>query len=110
MRIISPFALAAALAVSLSGAAMAQVDESAAMDLAKKSKCTKCHAADKKKDGPAYKETAAKYKGKADAEDKIFKHITTGPKIKVDGKEEEHEKAKGSDAEIKNLVKYILSR
>jgi ubiquinone/menaquinone biosynthesis C-methylase UbiE len=31
-------------------------------------KCAKCHSVDKKKDGPAFKVTAAKYKGKADGE------------------------------------------
>lgn len=83
----------------------------AAEALAKKSNCTKCHSVDKKKDGPAFKETAAKYKGKADAEAKLVKHITTGPKVKIDGVEEEHQIVKTKDeAEIKNLVCYILSR
>ena len=87
------------------------VDEDAAQALAKKSNCTKCHSVDKKKDGPSYKETAAKYKGKPDAEQKLFTHLTTSPKFKVDGKEEEHASPKTKDeAEIKNLVAYILSR
>ena len=102
-------AIAASLFL-LSGAANA-VDEDAAVALAKKNKCTKCHSADKKKDGPSYKETAEKYKGKADAAEKLFTHITTGPMIKVDGKEEKHSAIKGADdAEVKNLVAYILSR
>lgn len=103
--------LAASLAL---GACMAQaqaVDVAGAEALAKKSNCTKCHSVDKKKDGPPYKETAAKYKGKADAEAKLTKHITTGPKVKIDGVEEEHQIVKSKDpAEIKNLVQYILSR
>jgi cytochrome c len=87
------------------------VDADAAQALAKKSNCFKCHAVDKKKDGPAYKEVAAKYKGKADAEEKLVKHVTTGPKIKIDGKEEEHEIVKSkNDAEVRNLVRWILSR
>lgn len=87
------------------------VDEDAAQALAKQNKCTKCHSVDKKKDGPSFKETAAKYKGKADAEAKLFTHLTTGPKVKVDGKEEEHTNIKSAnDAEIKNLIAYILSR
>lgn len=74
-------------------------------------KCAKCHSVDKKKDGPPFKETAAKYKGKADAEAKVVKHITTGPKIKIDGIEEDHQIVKTKDeAEILNLVRYILSR
>jgi cytochrome c len=87
------------------------VDVAAAEALITSSKCTKCHSVDKKKDGPPYKETAAKYKGKADAEAKLTKHITTGPKIKIDGVEEEHQIVKSKDpAAIKNLVQYILSR
>ena len=87
------------------------LDADAAQALAKKSNCTKCHSVDKKKEGPPYKETAAKYKGKADAEQKLFTHLTTGPKVKVDGKEEEHTIVKSKDeAEIKNLIAYILSQ
>ena len=87
------------------------VDVAAAEALAKKSNCSKCHAIDKKKDGPSYQSTAAKYKGKADAEAKLIKHITTGPKVKIDDVEEEHQIVKTKDAaEIKNLVQYILSR
>ncbi|MCY7389892.1 MAG: c-type cytochrome, partial [Burkholderiales bacterium] len=83
----------------------------AAEALAKKSKCSTCHSLDKKKEGPSYKETAAKYKGKADAEQKLFTHLTTSPKVKVDGKEETHDNPKStSDAEVKNLVAWILSR
>ena len=87
------------------------VDITAAEDLAKKSNCNKCHSIDKKKDGPSFKETAAKYKGKAEAEAKIEKHITSGPTIKIDGVEEQHQIVKTKDeAGIKNLVRYILSR
>ncbi|MCW5657560.1 MAG: c-type cytochrome [Burkholderiaceae bacterium] len=87
------------------------VDADAAQALIKKSDCGKCHAVDKKKDGPAYKETAAKHKGKASAEDDLYKHLTTAPKIKIDGKEEEHKKVNSTnEAEVRNLVRYILSR
>jgi cytochrome c len=87
------------------------VDEKAANDLARDSDCFKCHSVSKKKEGPPYKEIAAKYKGKADAEATLTKHITTSPMVKVDGKEEKHEPVKSKDAgEIKNLVQWILSR
>jgi len=94
------------------GIARAQaVDADAAQALLKKSDCGKCHAVDKKKDGPSYKETAAKLKGKAGAEDEVYKHLTTSPKIKIDGKEEEHKKVSSTnEAEVRNLVRYILSR
>lgn len=100
----------AVLALAIGSPALA-LDEDAAMALAKKSDCTKCHSVDKKKEGPPYKETAAKYKGKADAVDKLYTHLTTSPKVKVDGKEEEHKAVKTKDeADIKNLIAYILSR
>ncbi len=100
------------LAVGLTcGALAAQAQDVAAAEATiKDSKCSKCHSVDKEKTGPAYKKVAEKYKGKADAEAKLYTHLTTGPKIKVDGEEETHVKAKGDDAAIKNLAKYILTR
>ena len=87
------------------------VDADAAQALARKSDCLKCHAVDKAKDGPAFKEVAAKYKGKADAEQRVTAQITAKPKMKIDGKEEEHPAVKsGNEAEIKNLVQWVLSR
>ncbi|HXF47795.1 MAG TPA: c-type cytochrome, partial [Burkholderiaceae bacterium] len=88
-----------------------QVDSAAAESLMRKSGCTKCHSVDKKKEGPPYQETAAKYKGKAEAEEALFKHLTTNPKVKVDGKEEEHSGLKTkNEQEIRNVVRWILSR
>ena len=90
--------------------ANAAVDADAAQALLKKSDCFKCHAIDKKKDGTPYKEVAKKYKGKADAEDKLTKHITMKPMVEIDGKKEEHKSVKTKDAaEIKNMVQWILS-
>jgi cytochrome c len=104
-------ALAAAMALFAAGAQAQSVDESAAQALAKKSGCLKCHSVSAKKEGPPFKETAAKYKGKPDAEKALFTHLTTSPKIKVDGNEERHDSPKTkNEAEIRNLVKYILSR
>jgi cytochrome c len=105
--------LTAAMAASLwTGSAAAQaVDTAAAESLMKKSNCLKCHAVDRKKDGPSFKETAAKYKGKADAEQKLFTHLTTNPTIEVDGKKELHDALKTkNDAEVRNVIAYILSR
>lgn len=91
--------------------AAAEVDGDAAQALMKKSGCFKCHAVDKKKDGPPYKEVAAKYKDKPDAEQKLFTHATTNPKVKIDGKEETHESLKTKDeAQIRNVIRWILSR
>ena len=105
--------LAALLAVVFSGVALLvdAADDAAAEALIKKSKCLTCHSVDKKKDGPSYKEVAAKYKGKPDAEQKLYTHLTTHPKVKVDGKEETHESLKTTnESEIRNVIGWILSR
>jgi len=105
--------LAVPLSLALIGAtpANAEVDAESANTLYKKEKCNKCHAPDKSKDGPSFKKIAAKYKGKADAEQKLFTHLTTNPKVKVEGKEELHDSLKTkNDADVKNVVEYILSR
>jgi len=109
---MNPKALTALAAVALFAAAPARaVDADAAQALAKKSNCMKCHSVSAKKEGPSFKETAAKYKGKDDAEQKLVTHLTTNPKIKVDGKEEEHESLKTkNDADVKNVVQWILSQ
>jgi len=101
----------AAAVLATSAAHAESVDVAAAEALAKKSGCMKCHSVSAKKDGPSFKETAAKYKGKPDAEAALYKHLTTNPTIKVDGKEERHESLKTkNDGEIKNVIAYILSR
>ncbi len=102
--------LCGGLGLSLAASA-AEVDADAAQALMKKSGCFKCHAVDKKKDAPSYKETATKLRGKPDAEQKLYTHLTTNPKVKVDGKEEEHTSLKTkNDAEVRNVIKWILSR
>ena len=86
-------------------------DATAAQALARQNNCFKCHAVDKKKEGPAWKDVAAKYKGKPDAEATLYTHLTTGPKAKFDdGHTEDHPivKAKSPD-DTKNLVSWILS-
>jgi len=111
MKLRTPTIAAALVFLFTSSAGAQTVDAAAAESLAKKSKCFTCHSVDKKKDGPSFKETAAKYKGKPDAETKLFTHLTSNPKVKVDGKEEIHESPKTkSDTEIKNLAAWILSR
>lgn len=107
-------ALAATLFFSFSTNLMA-ADAEAAKTLARQNGCFKCHAVEKKKDGPAYKEVAAKYRsnGKtmAENEKRLFTHITSGEKAKFpDGHEEDHKIIKTKDeAQIKNLIEWILS-
>ena len=108
MKGMTMLALAAGLGWSLGAQAQ---DVAAAEALMKKSGCMKCHSVSAKKEGPPFKETAAKYKGKADAEANLAKHLTTNPKVKVDGKEELHDSLKTkNDADVLNVVRYILSR
>lgn len=89
----------------------APVDVGAAESLAAQSRCFKCHAVDVKKIGPAWKDVAAKYLGSVGAEDKLYKHVTTGRKAKFDdGHEESHPVVKTRDPDrINNLVNWILS-
>lgn len=112
MKSINKVLIAALLSVSMLGSASAAVDEAAAKALGKRNDCFKCHAVDKTKKGPSYKKIAAKYKGKADAEEKMMKNITTGPKVKLeDGSEEEHKIIDTKDPkELKNLIDWIRSR
>ena len=80
---------ATALALTISSGAYA-FDEASARALYKspKNNCSKCHAIDKDKDGPAYHKVAEKYKGKPDAEKRLIQHITSGEKVKLsDGHE-----------------------
>ena len=88
------------------------VDVDAAKALARQNGCFKCHSVSKEKDGPAYVKVAEKYRGKANAEERLITHITTGEKAKFpDGHEEEHKIIKTKDmGEIKNLVNWILSQ
>jgi len=89
----------------------AAVDEAAAKALAKSSDCFKCHAPDKDKKGPSLKKIAAKYKGKADGEDKVVKFMTSSPLVKLDdGKEDKHAAVDSKDAAaLKNLAGWILA-
>jgi cytochrome c len=95
------FPIAAALA-GIVAAGPALANEA----LAKKHNCTACHAIDKKLVGPAYKDVAAKYKGKnvaAELAQKVKKGgqgvygpIPMPPNPAV------------PDADIKTLVEWVL--
>lgn len=93
------------------GSARAELDADTAMEVLKRNDCTKCHSVKKSKNGPSYQKVSEKYKGDAQAEDKIFKHLTTSPKVKLeDGKEEEHKKIDIADpAQLKEFIRWILS-
>jgi cytochrome c len=63
--------------------------------------CGKCHEMDKKKKGPAYKVTAAKWKGKADAEAQMFKFV-----MDPNG---DHPEMKAKPEDVKTVLKWILT-
>lgn len=97
-RLALPLVIAAALAAP----AIASADEATA----KKNNCLKCHAVDKKKDGPSFQEVAKAKKGKPDAEAKLAEFILKGGKV---GKED-HDPIKSKSAdEAGKLAKWILS-
>lgn len=109
MKVI-PVLAAMAAAAAFSAPALA-ADGDAANKVLKESGCTKCHAVDKDKKGPAFQKVAAKYKGKADGEAKLTDFVTKSPKVKMDGGEEEHKAVASKDAgQVKNLVQWILAQ
>jgi cytochrome c len=90
----------------------AAADDLAARKLAKENNCFRCHAVEREKDGPAWSSIGSKYRQKPDGEEKLLKHLTSAPKIKLreQGIEEEHKIAKFRDeAQLRNLVEWILS-
>jgi cytochrome c len=93
MKLIVIAAIAAA-GMAVAGAANAQEA------LAKSSGCLNCHDISAKKVGPAFKDVAAKHKGKADAEAKLV--------AKVSGAKD-HPKVNASEGDVKNVVKWVLS-
>ena len=102
---------AAATTLAFAFPASAAVDADAANKMAKDNGCTKCHSVDKTKKGPSFQKTAAKYKGKADAEAKLTDFLTKGQKVKMDdGTEEEHKAVKAADPGLKNLIQFILAQ
>lgn len=69
--------------------------------LAKANGCMNCHAVDSKKAGPSFKDVAAKYKGKADAEQMLVTKI---------GGAKGHPATKASPADLKSIVQWVLTQ
>lgn len=89
--------IAAVAAVAMMSAGAASAQEAAA----KSAGCMTCHDVSAKKMGPAFKEVAAKYKGKADAA------ATLEAKL-AGAKGHPEVKAKGD--ELKGIVKWVLAQ
>jgi len=101
---IASSAVMASGGIGVAGAA----DAKAAEALLKKHNCVACHQVDKKSVGPAYQEVAKKYKGQKDAAAKLAEKVKKGGQG-VWGKVPMPPNAAVSDADIKQLVAYILS-
>ena len=91
------------------GLACVALPAAASPELAQKSGCLACHAVDKKVVGPSYKEVAAKYKGDAKAEAMLADKVKKGG-VGTWGQIPMPPNAAVSDADIKTLVKWILSQ
>ncbi len=89
--------IAAVVSLGMAAAGTANAQEA----LAKSSGCMNCHDISTKKIGPAFKEIATKYKGKADAEATLVAKLSAA-------KDHPEVKAKGDD--LKSLVKWVLSQ
>jgi len=81
-------------------AALAGNSAVASEALAKSSGCLNCHAVDTKKMGPSFKEIAAKYKGKPDAEATLVAKLSAS---------KDHPEVKAKPEDVKTLVKWVLA-
>ena len=89
------FVLAVAGALA-AGAAWAQ----AGTDVLKAKGCLNCHDMDKKKAGPAFKDVAAKYKGKQGAEGELVAKLKTA---------KGHPKTSATETELQAAVRQALA-
>jgi cytochrome c len=94
--------------VAAVGLAVAAMPAFANLELAQKNACTACHAVDKKLVGPAYKDVANKYRGDPKAEAKLEEKVKKGG-VGVWGQVPMPPNTQVSDADIKTLVKWVLS-
>ena len=105
MRISSAFFAAAATAVLVMFNSSAA---NATSELQRKYNCTGCHVDERKLVGPSYKEVAAKYKGKKDAEVNLITKVKNGGSG-VWGPVPMPPNASVPDEDLKELVKFILA-
>jgi len=110
--IVSTLIKVFAVSAALSTPAFAAMSEADVEPYLKKQGCMKCHAMDKTKKGPSWKKLAAKFKGKATAEQEILKNLTTSPTVKLeDGTEEEHKEIETKDkGDLKTITQWIMTR
>ncbi len=105
-----PHAICAALGMAVSLSVLSPTAQAAgsAEALAQKGGCLACHKVYGKLVGPAYKDVAAKYKGKAEALTELTKKVRQGGKG-VWGSVPMPPQTTLSDDELKQVLTWILS-
>jgi len=108
----SLFSAAVLACCTLVPASAQAVDAEAARKLTNRNNCLRCH--DVGRDAVPFKELAEKYRGDAQAEAKLIKHLTTAPEVTFpDGSKDLHKDVRTTPAEdaaqVKNLVQWILA-
>jgi cytochrome c len=94
--------------IALAGFALVALPAAANEELAKKNACTACHAVDKKLVGPAFKDVANKYRNDKKAEAMLVEKVKKGG-VGVWGQVPMPPNTNVSDADVKTLVKWVLS-
>jgi cytochrome c len=102
------------LVACIAPAAALAVDAEASKALIEQNNCLQCHGVRQDKDGPSFAKSAEKFRAKANGEEEIIKHITSGRQVKLaDGSTENHKVVKtippNDMAQMKNLAGFILS-
>lgn len=97
--------LTAALLASTLTAPPARAD----LALAKASHCMACHAVDRKLVGPAYKDIAARYKGDAQAAERLAGKIRNGSS-RAWGAVDMPANGQVSEADAKKLAAWVLGQ
>jgi len=97
------------LTVVTAGALLISGQAAADQALAQKSGCLACHGVDKKVLGPAFKDVAAKYKGKKSAEGKLIAKVKKGGSGVWGPIPMPANSPQVKDKDIKSIVQWILS-
>lgn len=84
------------------------VDETAALDIAKKNGCLACHGLETKMVGPSWRDVGKKYAGDVDAENKLVAKVKKGGKG-VWGQVPMPPNVTVKDADVRTLVAFVLT-
>ena len=103
--------MALLLGQSVAGFAQTPANAEAALALAKRNDCFKCHAIDRAKRGPAYRDVAARLRNRPDGVEAIVGHITSGRLVRLeDGNEVNHRIIDTTDPdELANFARWLLA-